>query len=312
MVNQQRTGFSAGVLVVLGCVTHAAAGLLSYEPFETGAGRYSAASALPGQSYSGTGQAIGGAWSGDDAADTAVSATGLRHVVASSGGRAVHSGNGGSGTRMAFDVTPAGPFGAAGLTDGSAVGGGAVEGVVYVSFLTRSASYSDGTTEPRFAGLTLWRGETEVQSLGGNHGPAWAFSIFGASGNQDLLTNGVPGSYLGVDKATRLFVAKISFHANAPDDLTVWMDPDPAAGDGQSTRVHRYSGSGIGDLSFDNLRLQAGSDGATDSWDFDELRLGTDWASVTPPATEPLAADSFATGPGGYDTAGALDRKSVV
>lgn len=305
MTNTRFFAVSMGFMAGLGGLNAASAGLLSYEGFETGAGHYTAGSALPGQSYCGTGQAPGGAWTGDDAADTTVSAAGLRHVIASSGGRAVHSGNGGSGTRVALDVSAASPFAAAGLLDSNLIGGGAVEGTVYVSFLVRSASFSDVTTEPRWAGLTLWRGDSQIQSLGGNHGPAWAYSIFGASGNQDLLTNGVPNSYIGVDKTTRLFVVKITFHAGAADDLKIWMDPDPAAGDAQGTVIRSYTGTAIGDLSFDNLRLQAGDDGATDSWDFDEIRLGTDWSSVTPPATETLASDSFQAGAGGY-TAGAV------
>jgi hypothetical protein len=283
----------------------ATAGLLSYEGFETGAGHYTAGSALPGQSCRGTGQASGGVWSGDDAADSSIQAVGLKHVVASKGGRAKHSGNGGSGTRVSLDLSAGGTFGAAGMVDGGSIGGGAVTGVLYVSFLTRSSYPSDGTTEPRYAGLMIGRGDTEIQSLGGNHGPAWAYSIFGASGNQDLLANGVAGTYIGVDTVTRLFVAKITYHAGAADDLTVWLDPDPAAGDAQGTTVRSYSGTGIADLSFDNLRLRAGDDGATDAWDFDEIRIGTDWASVTPATTEALASDSFPTGTAGY-TAGAV------
>ena len=311
-MSNRLTGHCAVLLVGFCGLSQASAGLLSYEGFETGAGHYTAGAALPGQSYRGTGQAAGGVWSGDDAADTTVVATGLKHVVASSGGRAVHSGNGGSGTRVNLDVTAGGAFGAAGLLGSGAIGGGAVDGVVYVSFLTRSSNPSNGDTEPRWAGLITWRGDTRVQCLGGNHYWAWAYSIFGVSGDQDLLANGVPGSYIGVDTATRLFVAKITFHAGAADDLKVWMDPDPAAGDAQGTTVRSYSGTAIGDLSFDNLRLSAGDDDPTDDWDFDEIRIGTDWASVTPATTETLASDSFPTGTGGYTAGAVLPGQSLL
>jgi hypothetical protein len=90
--------------------SQALAGLLSYEGFETGTGGYTAGAALPGQSYQGTGQAAGGAWTADDGADTTVTATGLKHVVASKGGRAVHSGNGGSGSRVNFDLSAGGSW----------------------------------------------------------------------------------------------------------------------------------------------------------------------------------------------------------
>ncbi len=311
-MSQRFVGVATMLLFVCGLQNPATAGLLSYEGFETGAGHYTAGAALPGQSYSGTGQAAGGAWSGDDAADSTVSATGLKHVVASSGGRAVHSGNGGSGTRVNLDVAAGGAFGAAGLLGSGAIGGATVEGVVYVSFLTRSSNPSSGATEPRWAGLTTWRGDTRVQSLGGNHYWAWAYSIFGVSGDQDLIANGVAGTYIGVDTVTRLFVAKITFHAGAADDLTVWMDPNPAAGDAQDTTVRSYTGAAIGDLSFDNLRLSAGDDDPTDDWDFDEIRVGTDWASVTPATAEALASDSFPTGAAGYTAGAALPGQNLL
>lgn len=85
--------FVIGLAVVFAC-SSARGALLSYEGFATGAGGYTAGANLPSQGYAGSGQASGGSWTGDDAADTTVSATGLKHWVVSSGGKAVHSGNG--------------------------------------------------------------------------------------------------------------------------------------------------------------------------------------------------------------------------
>jgi len=77
-------------------------------------------------------------------------------------------------------------------------------------------------------------------------------------------------------------VAKIVFHPNASDDITVWLDPDPSDGDSQQDSIRRYVGTGEGDESFNQLSYVSGNIVDTNSWEFDEVRFGTDWASVAP------------------------------
>lgn len=110
---------------------------------------------------------------------------------------------------------------------------------------------------------------------------------FGAAGLVDAGTIGggnVSGViYVSLLTRSRLFVAKITFKAQANDALTIWLDPDPANEDDQHHSVRTTYVSSAGDLSFDGYRLAAGDDGATDGWDFDEVRFGTTFASVLPP-----------------------------
>jgi len=121
---------------------------------------------------------------------------GLRTMPVS-GGKRVHNGAGDAGND-AFDLSLAAGsvWDLAGLYDAASgtVGGGGVEGVLYVSVLVRAHAASDGTSERktgelpygRFFSFSLWRG-TGVEALGmGNEWGAYAYSIFGVTGKQDL------------------------------------------------------------------------------------------------------------------------------
>ncbi|MDD4059274.1 MAG: hypothetical protein PHW08_01065 [Kiritimatiellae bacterium] len=310
----QGSGFCCALLFAFafGCASPSRAALLAYEGFETGAGGYTADALLYGQTYQGFGEASG-TWTVGTIGNTnsaVVSSTGLKHVVASSGGRVVFNAATGNGTVMSLDVSPTGPFATAGLVDNSLIGGPTVQGTVYISFLLRSWTLPSGW---RWAGLQLYRDTTGLQSMGGCYSESGAqyYGIFGSglSGNQYLRNNGGAGAPLVMNTSTRLFVAKVTFNAGGTDDFTVWMDPDPAKGDAQDATVYLYTKSAIGDLSFNQLNLRGGN---SLSWDYDEIRVGTTWADVTPPTTETLVSDSFMTGSGGYTANAALPGQTAL
>ncbi|MEI9864803.1 MAG: hypothetical protein WDN00_09665 [Limisphaerales bacterium] len=119
---------------------------------------------LSGQSYFGTGFAAGGNWIGLDntfgtsVADAAVvSYPGLASpLVTSTAGMATVKGDG-SDLEAFPDLSSNGPFGAAGLLDpgSGTIGGGNVNGSLYLSFLIRSHFTSGGGA---YGGLHLSRG----------------------------------------------------------------------------------------------------------------------------------------------------------
>jgi hypothetical protein len=306
-----KTGVAAAAAALMGAGTGSqAASLLLYEGFETGTGRYTADAFLFGQSYSGFGEVLG-SWDADAAneASATVRATGLKHVVASKGGRLTYTATTGGGVILDPDVSPQGPFATAALFDtvSGKIGGGTVEGVMYASFLFRAATAAEAWN---WCGLQTYRDNVELQALGGIPSLSTArYGIFSPSGKQQLRNRGGTGDTLTPDTATRLFVAKITFHAHAADDLTVWMDPDPAKGDNQDASVYMYTGTAVGDLSFDEIRIRGGG---SKTWEYDEIRIGTDWASVAPPETQALAYDGFLTGAGGYAADAFLSGQAML
>ena len=293
-----QTVLTSAIAIAFGCASPSHADLLLYEGFQTGANGYTADAALYGQTYRGFGEASGtwGAASGYENA-AIVRATGLKHVVASSGGRANFTAQTGGGVILSPDRSAQGTFATAGLYDSASgtIGGGSVEGTMYVSFLVRA---NETPVAYNWFAFQTYRGGAELQALGGMPSLATAcYGIFGKSGAQQLKNNGGTGATITGDTATRLFVAKITFHANAADDLTVWMDPDPAKGVNQDASVYMYSRTALENLSFDEFRLRGGS---SKTWEYDEIRVGTAWADITPATAETLASESFMTGAGGY------------
>jgi len=241
--------------------------------------------------------------------NTLYAAKGLQYTYANgkrsmlvSGGKRVAQGAGDAGGNDYFNLNPApgSSWDQAGLFDSASgtIGGGSVEGVLYISVLVRAHDSSNGTTERqtgdlphgRYFGLCTWHDSTETLGIGNELG-AWAYSIFGTvTGKRDLYDgSGGSTTYLNVSRDVRLMVVRIAFHANAADDISAWLDPDPDRGDIQTNDVRRYIGTANGDLSFNRIAYRAGDIPTVDGVDFDEVRFGTDWASVTPSPSESFA-----------------------
>jgi hypothetical protein len=296
-----RTALLASISAAL--VSSASAQLV-YEPF----GAYSSGS-LAGQTVAGSGLAPSSNWITLAGTVNVTTSGGLSfssggQSLVTSGGLAFTPAAGANGVLANVDVSPAGPFGSLGLVQSSLVGAGNVSGTIYLSFLGRNASTDvpDGNSD--FAGFQLFQGAAEGLGIGNNWG-AWAYSTFGVGGDGDLVRPS-DSSFLLMNSSVHLFVAKIQFNAASDDNITVWMDPDlsqPEAS--QPNTVYRRAGSG--NAAFDRIAVRSGSDNNNNSWEYDEVRIGTTWSQVTP-VPEPTAALSLALG--GLLLAGRRTRRS--
>ncbi|MGB0774410.1 MAG: PEP-CTERM sorting domain-containing protein, partial [Akkermansiaceae bacterium] len=214
-------------------------------------------------------------------------------VLPTTGGKRVTSGTGDPNNDYFAIGGASSGFDTAGLYDAvsGSVGGGAVSGSVYLGFLMRAPVAAGPSVENSYSALQLGitGGSTAVGI--GNHWNAWAYSIFGTPGNQDLIQGTGGSSWLNYDTNTHWAVAKITFNANADDDFTVWLDPNPADGDSQQNGVRRFSGTAVGSMAFDEISYRAGNGGTDNAWEFDEVRFTDDWASLTAnPVPEPSSS----------------------
>jgi autotransporter-associated beta strand protein len=253
-------------------VDPASTNLFSYEPFSC----YSEGTIL-GQTYQGTGFGAGSWFSGGGSA-LVTNTSSLRYasgsyVLASEGGRAYTPAAGFNTAIADMNTSASGAF--SNLVDGGLIGGANASGTLYFSFLARNASSSlDGSED--FAGLQLYDGAIEVLGIGNNWG-AWAYSLFGISGDVDLTNNA--GGFLSMNANVHLFVARIDYAAGGDDTVVVWMDPDISASEGSQGNLYRRTFTG--NARFNRIALRSGSNNNDNSWDFDEIRFGSSWANVT-------------------------------
>lgn len=265
-------------LPVLGLMASPAHGaILSYEPFSG-----YAPGSLGGQPISGSGYGAGETWSAGGTVDS--NAAGLSRPPLVNGGGAATTASGGFNQILgALDTSAGGPFSAAGLVDGGMIGAGGASGTLYLSFLVRSnaTDLPDGSND--FMGVQFYKDGSEVQGFGNNWN-AWAFSIFGRTGDRDMnsANPAVGQSYQFVDNATHLVVARIQFNANANDDVTVWLDPDPLLDEASQAAALTTSFANVGDLSFNRIALRSGSNNNNNSTTFDEIRLATTFGEAVP------------------------------
>jgi len=246
---------------------------------------------LPGRPFLGTGFLNGGAWLGLDSSfggsvpdAGTISFPGLvSPLIDSAGGTLTLKGDG-SNVGGVPDLSTNGPFASSGLLDLSSgtVGGGGVGGTLYLRFLMRPRFNSGNGA---YGGLHLSRSDDTTGVLIGNTLAAWAFSIWSPSTSMsaDLLNNA--GNYLVMDTTTRLLVARIDYHADAPDALTVWMDPNTHVNEISQNSSTTYIGSASGDFSFDRFYFRGGYSGK--EFDYGDIWMGTSWSAVVPSAPEP-------------------------
>ncbi len=260
-------------LATVTIVDPAATNLMAFEPF-----RCYTEGTLGGQNYAGTGF-DSGSWtvaSGNGLVTNTASLayTSSYHALATEGGRAFTPAAGHNTVRANMDTNTGGTFGA--YVDGGRIGGPNASGTLYFSFLARNASGSlDGTDD--YAAFQLYDDGSEVLGIGNNWN-AWAYSLFGLSGDVDLTNNA--GGFLSMDASAHLFVARIDYVSGGDDTVTVWMDPDIAASEAGQGNLYRRTFTG--NARFNRIALRSGSNNNDNSWDFDEIRFGTNWSNVTP------------------------------
>ncbi|MFO1491556.1 MAG: PEP-CTERM sorting domain-containing protein [Kiritimatiellia bacterium] len=252
--------------------------------------------------------------------NTSYNASGMTYTMANSsalavsGGRRVVNG-GGDGVNQndyfSLPLSTGDNWDSAGLLDAGTgtIGGGNVSGSLYTSFLLRAQNPANSTTEGSgaYAAFQLGKGSGSGASAAigmGNHWNAWAYSIFGNTGDHDLVQGTGGTTWLNYDTNVHWMVARITFNAGAADDYTIWLDPNPDDLDSQAGAIRRFSGTA--DMAFNQVSYRAGNIQGTNAWEFDEVRFGTTWAdmqSVTV-VPEPASAGLLALG-----LAAALGRK---
>jgi hypothetical protein len=255
--------------------------LLSYDGFGSG---YTAGPAI-GQPYQGTGYAAGGAWNNNAFADG-----GLSHpkLLTTPGVHVVRTTDDMEGV---LDRSPGGPFAQAGLvgTNGN-IGGAGVSGTLYYSFLGREI---DGNGSG-WAGFNLWQTTPDREQFGiGNPGGPDYYGIYhNDSGGEPAITDPA----VVIDGETHFFVGRVDYTADGHDMHTAWLDPDPALSEAaQPANIKHSAGTRPGQENdgFDVYRMRG--DNATGHWEFDEVRFGTTWESVTPiPEPTSCALATFA------------------
>jgi hypothetical protein len=200
---------------------------------------------------------------------------------------------------MPLDVSPTSrwansPLG--NLVSTNFIGGGAVSGTLYLSFLQRCnrvTRLANGDLDggDAFFGFQLYRDTTEVQGFGeatGTASTAGTFETFAIGGVVPFTPT------VFTDNRTHLWVVKLTFNASANDSMQVWLDPDLTKAEAQQTGPTLVK-TNTGDLSFNRLAYR-GRAGKTDHFiEHDEARFGTTWASVLPVVSSPLIISEFST-----------------
>ncbi len=145
----------------------------------------------------------------------------------------------------------------------------AVHQTLYLSFNLRSLNE---TTQFKFAGVILYQDGQEVFGMGNGYA-AEHFSFWGDDGNVksigDIRTR--------VDNDVHKIVVRIDYDPDGPETFKVGLDPFCRRSEARQPD-HIWT-TYEQDLSFNEIRIRCGNDDCV--WEFDELRIGTDWASVT-------------------------------
>lgn len=146
---------------------------------------------------------------------------------------------------------------------------------LYISFLLRSLN---DTCKDKYAGLFLYQDDKEIFGLGNDYASD-KFSFWSSDG-RGIPIGQVPAQ---VDKNIHKIVIRIRQNPDGPEHIRIWLDPICPR------PQHRQPLHIITDyeqeLSFNQLRLRTGD--RDNTWEFDELRIGTDWESVTQPDAAP-------------------------
>ncbi len=150
-----------------------------------------------------------------------------------------------------------------------------VHQTLYISVSLRSLS---SINWEKFAGLVLYDNDQEILGLGNDY---WSgnFSFWGSDGS-GVAIGEVPTE---VDSDVHKIVMRIDYNPSGPETIKVGLDPFCRRSEArQPDHIWTTYSS---ELSFDEIRLRCGNSYCT--WEFDEIRIGTDWASVTASDDEP-------------------------
>ena len=182
------------------------------------------------------------------------------------------------------------------LTNSQAAGGqlttAVTSGSAYASFLLKVTTATTTSSRVIF--------EMHTSASGNSSSPFFGVGIYGTNltlyknnGSTPLGTNSGAGLTLGT---TNLVVARYTYSGSAADDtVDLWINPDVSVLGLSNAPAATLGGLGAGFTDATTLRtywmgLLAST--SVGGYEFDEFRLGTNWASVTP-SSAPLAPTSL-------------------
>ena len=139
---------------------------------------------------------------------------------------------------------------------------------LYLSFCFRVLAE---TAKDKFSGLVLYRQGNEVFGLGNDY-LSEHYSFWGPNG-KGIVIGEIPTR---VDKNIHQIVMRIDVDPAGPEKVKVGLDPFCRRSE-ERQPAHIWTEYEC-ELSFDEIRLRSGNNGSV--CEFDEIRIGTDWASV--------------------------------
>ncbi len=151
-------------------------------------------------------------------------------------------------------------------------------GPVFFRYTVTNPASGGLVAENSFAAFELQNGGSSTAGIGNNWG-AWAYSVFGNTGDLDLNSaNREPGqSYQLIRSSDIVTLAfSVNYNAGAADTLTVWLNPDFNALPGAQSPNLTTTFSG--DFSFTSLQLREG--GAGNGWNFGNIQVATTAAEI--------------------------------
>ncbi len=269
------------LLSLLACASQASAALLIYEGFDYAAG-------VNGMNGQNGGTGFTAAW---DNGNADVSAGSMGYT--DSGGRALNT----SGNRMFVDAS--GTQGTAGTTIAqfrsiATAVDGAVGSTLYISLLGQQLSGAGRAMNFAFftdvANNGIYTSQERISVGHGTDAPTaagpftWGAFVFGG-GNNGALPQVIGSNYSAASiNDSTLIVLKIEVNASGLDDrFSLFVNPSLNAEGVPAVTFLRDSLVSLSEI--DRIRPFAGGSNTTLApapSDFDELRIGTAWADVTP------------------------------
>ena len=146
---------------------------------------------------------------------------------------------------------------------------------LYISFLLRNL---DDSNKEKYAGLFFYQDDREVFGVGND----WASDHFAywSSDGRGVPIGQIPTT---VDKHVHRIVLRIRQNPQGPEQIRIWLNPLDARP--EESQPSNLISDLEQELSFNQIRLRTGNQSNT--WEFDELCIGTDWQSITRPDNGP-------------------------
>jgi hypothetical protein len=185
-------------------------------------------------------------------------------------------------------------------------------GMVYASFIfspTDLSTMTDTTDGGYFAVLAESGGSFRArlyirQTAGDNTRYELGISESGSATNFNTTLSFAPGE-------ETFIVMEYNLDTN---EIRVWGNPDPANFEGASAPATQdlYQASGSTAANLGRFILRQDSTGETPDTNFDELRIGTTWAQVTPKNATASVGDNTITGFGAYPNPVKNDQLTIT